>query len=91
MRISRKASELLSIICRYVRGRNTLICVIIVLLFKVKLDELHLVPMLYPALKLMFAEHYDEMENKAVKRQLRIQRQRESSSERSSNPKLQKV
>ncbi|XP_076274808.1 ribonuclease Z isoform X1 [Rhynchophorus ferrugineus] len=37
----------------------------------VKVDELPLVPLLYPALKIMFAEHYEEMEQKAVKRQLK--------------------
>ncbi|CAH0564098.1 unnamed protein product [Brassicogethes aeneus] len=49
---------------------------------QVRLDELPLVPLLYPALKLMFAEHYEELEHKAVKRQLRIDREREASVER---------
>lgn len=39
-------------------------------------------PLFYPALRLMFAEHYEELENKAVKRQLRIEREREASRER---------
>lgn len=47
-----------------------------------KLDELPLVPLLYPALKLMFAEHYEELEHKAVKRQLRIEKSRAASQER---------
>ncbi|XP_049817981.1 ribonuclease Z, mitochondrial isoform X2 [Aethina tumida] len=48
----------------------------------IKMDELPLVPVLYPALKLMFAEHYEELEHKAVKRQLRMEREREASLER---------
>ncbi|XP_066248505.1 ribonuclease Z, mitochondrial [Euwallacea similis] len=42
---------------------------------QVKLDELPLVPLFYPALKMMFAEHYEEMETKAIKRQLKNERQ----------------
>lgn len=42
---------------------------------QIKLDELPLVPLLYPALKIMFAEHYEELENKAVKRQLKSERE----------------
>ncbi|XP_066140566.1 ribonuclease Z, mitochondrial [Euwallacea fornicatus] len=42
---------------------------------QVKLDELPLVPLFYPALKIMFAEHYEEMETKAIKRQLKSERQ----------------
>ncbi|GLV41872.1 Ribonuclease Z [Carabus blaptoides fortunei] len=38
---------------------------------QVRLDELPLVPLLYPALRLMFAEHYEELEHKAIKRQLK--------------------
>ncbi|KAJ8941617.1 hypothetical protein NQ318_000323 [Aromia moschata] len=44
-----------------------------------RMDELPLVPKLYPSLRLMFAEHYEELEHKAVKRQLKIERQREAS------------
>ncbi|XP_022916728.1 ribonuclease Z, mitochondrial isoform X2 [Onthophagus taurus] len=43
---------------------------------QLKLDEIHLVPLFYPALKLMFAEHYEGLENKAIKRQLRIEREK---------------
>lgn len=46
------------------------------------MDELPLVPLLYPALKIMFAEHYEELEHKAVKRQLKIEREREAIEER---------
>ncbi|XP_048520039.1 ribonuclease Z, mitochondrial isoform X2 [Dendroctonus ponderosae] len=42
---------------------------------QVKLDELPLVPLLYPALKIMFADHYEQLEHKAVKRQLKAERQ----------------
>ncbi|CAG9773790.1 unnamed protein product [Ceutorhynchus assimilis] len=41
---------------------------------QVRLDELPLVPLLYPALKIMFAEHYEELEHKTLKRQLRAER-----------------
>ncbi|XP_050513162.1 ribonuclease Z, mitochondrial isoform X2 [Diabrotica virgifera virgifera] len=44
---------------------------------QVSLSDLPLIPELYPALRLMFAEHYEELENKAVKRQLRIEREKE--------------
>jgi len=50
---------------------------------QVKLDELPLVPLLYPALKIMFAEHYEEMETKSVKRQLKSER--EASLDRNKN------
>lgn len=39
--------------------------------------------MLYPTLKLMFAEHYEELENKAVKRQLKLERSKAASREQS--------
>ncbi|KRT80632.1 hypothetical protein AMK59_5821 [Oryctes borbonicus] len=59
----------------------------------VKLSELPLLPLFYPALRLMFAEHYEELEHKAIKRQLRIERQRSISRDRSpkSNNHLVKV
>lgn len=41
-------------------------------------------PLLYPALRLMFAEHYEELEQKAKKRQLKMERMREASRERKS-------
>ncbi|CAG9833007.1 unnamed protein product [Diabrotica balteata] len=44
---------------------------------QVSLSDLSLIPELYPALMLMFAEHYEELENKAVKRQLRLEREKE--------------
>lgn len=50
-----------------------------------------LVPHLYPALRLMFAEHYEELEHKAVKRQLKIERQREASTERNDIRKQNEV
>lgn len=53
--------------------------------FKVRLDELPLVPLLYPTLRLMFAEHYEELEQKARKRQLKVERMREASKERGSS------
>nr|XP_008197361.1 PREDICTED: ribonuclease Z, mitochondrial isoform X2 [Tribolium castaneum] len=43
---------------------------------RVKLDELPLIPLLYPALKLMFVEYYEEMEQKAAKRQMKIEREK---------------
>lgn len=46
--------------------------------FKVKLDELPLLSLMYPALKSMFVEHYEELEHKAVKRQLKIEREKEA-------------
>lgn len=47
-------------------------------------------PLLYPALRLMFAEHYEELEHKAVKRQLRMEREREASRERQFSSEIQK-
>ncbi|XP_072394529.1 ribonuclease Z, mitochondrial isoform X2 [Diabrotica undecimpunctata] len=44
---------------------------------QVSLSDLPLIPELYPSLMLMFAEHYEELENKAVKRQLRLEREKE--------------
>lgn len=38
------------------------------------MDELPLVSLFYPALRAMFAEHYEELENKAIKRQMRLER-----------------
>ncbi|XP_017785544.1 PREDICTED: ribonuclease Z, mitochondrial isoform X2 [Nicrophorus vespilloides] len=43
---------------------------------QVKMDELPLVPILYPALKMLFADHYEELETKAVKRQMRLEREK---------------
>ncbi|XP_030751633.1 ribonuclease Z, mitochondrial isoform X3 [Sitophilus oryzae] len=40
----------------------------------IKVDELPLLPLLYPALRIMFAEHYEEMEHKAIKRQLKSEK-----------------
>ncbi|KAL1494480.1 hypothetical protein ABEB36_010074 [Hypothenemus hampei] len=42
---------------------------------QVRVEELPLIPLFYPALKIMFAEHYEELEHKAVKRQLKSERQ----------------
>lgn len=53
--------------------------------FQVRLDEMALVPLLYPTLRLMFADHYEELEQKAKKRQLKMERMREASRERSSS------
>lgn len=44
---------------------------------RVRMDELPLIPILYPALKLMFLEYYEEMEHKTAKRQMKIERERE--------------
>ncbi|KAJ8965129.1 hypothetical protein NQ314_004354 [Rhamnusium bicolor] len=54
---------------------------------QVRVDELPLVPNLYPVLKVMFAEHYEELEHKAVKRQMKIERQREASLNRNAKEK----
>ncbi|XP_057654659.1 ribonuclease Z, mitochondrial isoform X1 [Diorhabda carinulata] len=45
---------------------------------KVSLSDLSLLPELIPALKLMFAEHCEELETKAVKRQMRIEREKQT-------------
>ncbi|CAH1109294.1 unnamed protein product [Psylliodes chrysocephalus] len=37
----------------------------------VGVSDLTLIPELYPALRIMFAEHYEELENKALKRQVK--------------------
>lgn len=42
------------------------------------MGELPEVSLLYPALRLMFAEHYEEVEHKAAKRQFRQERERAS-------------
>ncbi|XP_050298698.1 ribonuclease Z, mitochondrial isoform X2 [Anthonomus grandis grandis] len=42
---------------------------------QIRLDELPLVPLMYPALKVMFAEDCEEMETKSAKRQLKSERQ----------------
>ncbi|KAK5641003.1 hypothetical protein RI129_009550 [Pyrocoelia pectoralis] len=42
---------------------------------KIRLDELPLLPLFYPALRLMFAEHYEELETKSIKRQLKQERE----------------
>jgi ribonuclease Z len=44
----------------------------------VRLDELPLLPLLYPALKLMFVEYYEELEQKAAKRQMKIEREKQA-------------
>lgn len=41
----------------------------------IRLDELPLLHLFYPALRLMFAEHYEELETKSFKRQLRQERE----------------
>lgn len=38
---------------------------------RVRFDDLPLIPLLYPALRTLFAEHYGELEQKAFRRQLR--------------------
>lgn len=43
-----------------------------------RLDELPLLPLLYPALKLMFVEYYEELEQKAAKRQMKIEREKQA-------------
>jgi len=53
----------------------------------VRLDELPLVPLLYPALKVMFAEHYEELEFKAAKRLLKMERDELSSQSLNVKPK----
>ncbi|CAH1971818.1 unnamed protein product [Acanthoscelides obtectus] len=55
---------------------------------QVKLDELQLLPLLYPALKTMFAEHCEELEHKAVKRQLKLERERSLSRDRHAKQKM---
>lgn len=47
---------------------------------QVCLDDLKKLPLMYPALKLMFAEHYEEMELRALKRQLQKEREMARSS-----------
>uniref|UniRef100_A0A1B6FUU4 Zinc phosphodiesterase ELAC protein 2 n=1 Tax=Cuerna arida TaxID=1464854 RepID=A0A1B6FUU4_9HEMI len=42
---------------------------------QVRLSDLPKLPLMYSALKLMFAEHYEEMELKAIKRQLQQERE----------------
>ncbi|XP_074040729.1 ribonuclease Z isoform X2 [Leptinotarsa decemlineata] len=49
---------------------------------QVSLDNVSLLPELQPALKLMFAEHCEELENKALKRQMRLERERSASLDR---------
>lgn len=45
------------------------------------LDDLNLLPLMYPALKLMFAEHYEEMEQKTFKRLMKIEREKQKEKE----------
>lgn len=47
---------------------------------QVCLNDLQKLPLMYPALKLMFAEHYEEMELRALKRQLQKERETARSS-----------
>ncbi|KAK9888230.1 hypothetical protein WA026_000498 [Henosepilachna vigintioctopunctata] len=42
---------------------------------QVRFDDLRLLPLFNPVLKLMFVEHYDEMEQKAMKRQIRHEKE----------------
>nr|XP_023017824.1 ribonuclease Z, mitochondrial [Leptinotarsa decemlineata] len=49
---------------------------------QVSVDNVSLLPELQPALKLMFAEHCEELENKALKRQMRLERERSASLDR---------
>ncbi|XP_046394521.1 ribonuclease Z, mitochondrial isoform X2 [Ischnura elegans] len=43
---------------------------------QVVLPDLKVLPLLYPALKLMFSDHCDEMEQKAIRRQLKLEKER---------------
>ncbi|KAB0794016.1 hypothetical protein PPYR_13636 [Photinus pyralis] len=54
----------------------------------IRLDELPLLHLFYPALRLMFAEHYEELETKSFKRQMRQERE-ESLDRALSSAKLQ--
>lgn len=45
---------------------------------QVRLGELPLLPMMYPSLRLMFAEHYGEMEQKTARRLLRQEREQQA-------------
>ncbi|KAF5288455.1 hypothetical protein FQR65_LT02107 [Abscondita terminalis] len=47
---------------------------------QVRLDELPVLPLLYPALRVMFAEQYEEIENKSLKRQMKQERSTSNSS-----------
>lgn len=47
---------------------------------QVRLSDLPKLPFMYPPLKLMFAEHYEEIEQKAVKRQLKFEREAQKGS-----------
>ncbi|KAL3273587.1 hypothetical protein HHI36_015020 [Cryptolaemus montrouzieri] len=49
---------------------------------QVRMDDLPSLPHFNSALRLMFAEHYDEMEQKAMKRQLRNEKENESNLEK---------
>jgi len=42
------------------------------------MGELPLLAMMYPALRLMFAEHYEEMEQKTARRLLRQEREQQA-------------
>jgi hypothetical protein len=46
-------------------------------LLQVRLEELPLLPMMYPSLRLMFAEDYEEMEQKTARRLLRQEREQQ--------------
>nr|CAD7262484.1 unnamed protein product [Timema shepardi] len=47
---------------------------------QVRFSDLPLLPLLYPALKLMFAEHYEELEQKAARRIMRMEREKAANS-----------
>ncbi|CAG9817803.1 unnamed protein product [Phaedon cochleariae] len=49
---------------------------------QVNMNDLVLVPHLRPALKLMFAEHYEDIENKAMKRNMRLEREKSALSDK---------
>ncbi|XP_069692325.1 ribonuclease Z, mitochondrial isoform X2 [Periplaneta americana] len=44
---------------------------------QVSLGEVPLLPLMYPSLRLMFAEHYEEMEQKTARRLMKQERQKE--------------
>ncbi|XP_045476586.1 ribonuclease Z, mitochondrial isoform X2 [Harmonia axyridis] len=56
---------------------------------QVKMDDLRLLPYFNPVLKTMFLEHYDEMELKAVKRQLRLDKMNEMLNDKRKIRKIQ--
>ncbi|XP_044732048.1 ribonuclease Z, mitochondrial isoform X2 [Chrysoperla carnea] len=55
---------------------------------KVTMSDLPVLPLLYPAFKVLFHDHCEQLENKAAKRQARIIRNREASLSRQKKRKL---